>query len=100
MTICTGPYVESGRFDAVHLAPLGRKGLLVWLVMAAKSPLASHASTPAAFAFFRLLLFQCECGVNQGFLIATEPSIPAAILRINASANYFACGLAKVSRVA
>jgi hypothetical protein len=29
MTICTGPYVESGRFDAEHLAPLGRKGLLV-----------------------------------------------------------------------
>jgi hypothetical protein len=27
---------------------------------------------------------------RQGFLIASEPSIPAAILRLNASSNHFA----------
>ena len=62
--------------------------------------LPSQVSFPASLAFCRLLLFKCERGVNQGFLIAPEPSIPAAILRVNASSNHFACRLAKVSLVA
>jgi hypothetical protein len=36
---------------------------------------------------FRLLLFECECGVNQGFLIAPEPPIPAVVPRVNSYAK-------------
>jgi len=52
--------------------------------------LAAHASTPASFAFFCLLPFEFESGIDQGFLITPEPSIPGAILRENASSNHFA----------
>jgi hypothetical protein len=62
--------------------------------------LEAQASTPASFAFFRPLLFQCECGVDEGFLIAAEPSIPGAILGVNATSNHFAGRLAKMGLVA
>jgi hypothetical protein len=69
-------------------------------VTAATRPLAAKASTPAPVALFRLLLLECECGINQGFLITAEPSVPAAILRVNALSNHLPCRLAKMGRVA
>ena len=91
-------------FDVEHMSSwlhMRRKRAAGFCFVRPDTELSSaHASTPAPFAFFRLLLFECKCGVNKGFLIAAEPSLPAVILGVNAPLRYFSCRLAKMGLVA
>jgi len=87
------------RFGVTHRHAPGLRHINHYINYLWDTTLATQSSASAPFALFRLLLFQREYSVNQGFLITPEPSVPAAILRVSAPSNHFAGSLAKVALV-